>query len=217
MTQASRVLDFLWSVAPDGATNSQIAERTGISSHQTVYMLTQELVRRRLIRGERDGRTWKFYAEERDAETLPLLSSVDAAPSRASEPAGLTPWQFEELARRVLSERYGVELAPGTLPGVRKRFDLVSPDQQVVGDTRYYARVRGVALPPAKFWAISEQVWLLEKTGAPIQILVFGNDRAVPSLWLERFGDLAPGVAFFFLRADGTLEMLSSPSEPPAP
>jgi len=40
-------LDYLWSVLPDYATNSQIT-----SSRQQVYMLTQELMRAKLIRGK---------------------------------------------------------------------------------------------------------------------------------------------------------------------
>jgi hypothetical protein len=37
MTQAERVLDYLWSVASNGATNGELARRLGIPSHQTVY------------------------------------------------------------------------------------------------------------------------------------------------------------------------------------
>jgi DNA-binding IclR family transcriptional regulator len=52
MTQAQRVLDYLWSIAPGGATNRELAMKLGISSHQTVYMLTQQLVHQGLIRGQ---------------------------------------------------------------------------------------------------------------------------------------------------------------------
>ena len=44
MTQAARVVDYLWSVAPNGATNGELARRLGIRSHWTVYMLTQQLM-----------------------------------------------------------------------------------------------------------------------------------------------------------------------------
>lgn len=63
-------------------------------------------------------------------------------------------------------------------------------------------------LPAAKFATIAEHVWLLEKTGAPEQFLVFGNDREVPLRWLDRFGDLVAGVQFYFLADDGRLEVL---------
>jgi len=41
-TNKERVLDYLWSISPEHATNSQVREATGISSHQQVYMLTRE-------------------------------------------------------------------------------------------------------------------------------------------------------------------------------
>jgi hypothetical protein len=43
-THRERILDYLWSISPDWATNSQIKEATGIRSHQQVYLLTRELM-----------------------------------------------------------------------------------------------------------------------------------------------------------------------------
>ncbi len=43
MSYKERILDYLWVIAPRGATNGQIARALGISSQQTVYMTTQEL------------------------------------------------------------------------------------------------------------------------------------------------------------------------------
>lgn len=203
MTYAQRILDYLWSVAPRGATNGEIARRLGIASHQTVYMGTQDLLRRGLIHGQRDGQAWVFSAVEEPTMSLasPRLG-VGAAPVSGA----LTPTDFEALTRRVLGKRYGTVFSPSTVLGVRKRFDLVSPDGRIVGDAKYYTRVGGVGLPPAKFSVIAEHVWLLEKTAAPVTFLVFGNDRHVPVLWLERYGTLARTVAFYFLTDDGHLE-----------
>jgi DNA-binding transcriptional regulator LsrR (DeoR family) len=53
VSYAQKIVSLLWAVAPDGATNGQIAEQFGIASHQTVYMLTQDLMRRGILRGER--------------------------------------------------------------------------------------------------------------------------------------------------------------------
>jgi hypothetical protein len=50
-TNRERILDYLWSIAPDWATNSQIREATGIGSHQQVYLFTQELMHSGRIRG----------------------------------------------------------------------------------------------------------------------------------------------------------------------
>jgi hypothetical protein len=36
LTQLQRVLDYRWTVAPNDATNAEIARGTGITPHQTV-------------------------------------------------------------------------------------------------------------------------------------------------------------------------------------
>ncbi|MDP9374108.1 MAG: hypothetical protein M3Q65_16940 [Chloroflexota bacterium] len=201
MTHAERIYNYLWSIAPDSATNGQLARQLGIASQQTVYMVTQELLRRGMIRGEQSGRTWRFYAVE-----PPYRSPTSAAPAQrvAQVSGGLTPQAFETLARRILGDHYGVALSPGSVPGVPKLFDLVSPDGRVVGDAKYYARVG-----PARFSVIAEHVWLLEKTGAPETFLVFGNDRETPQLWLQRYGSLVFNITFYFLTDDGRLESLN--------
>lgn len=210
MTYAERTLDYLWSIAPDGATNRQIADRVSIRSHQTVYMLTQGLLHQGLIHGEQQGREWVFYAL---GELSPRSSPSESASQTAGTSRTLSPSAFETLARRVLSIRFGTVLSSGLVPGVRKLFDFASPDRQIIGDAKFYSHVGGVARPPAKFATIAEHVWLLEKTGAPTTFLVFGNDRQVPLWWLERYGNLLTGVTFYFLTADGQLEILASPGD----
>jgi len=58
------VLEYLRSIAPKVATNSQIRESTGIQPHQQVFQITQDLMSVGLIRGEQRGREWVFWAEE---------------------------------------------------------------------------------------------------------------------------------------------------------
>jgi hypothetical protein len=206
-TNKERILDYLWSIAPERATNSQIRAATGISSHQQVYLLTQELMRT-YIRGERRGNEWVFWSNESLAAQFTSLGR--ASPQEIAAQAGqrLTPDAFEKLAQHRMGEHFGVSLAPGTVPGIPKEFDLVSPDKAIVGDAKYYTLVRGQRLPPAKLSVIAEYVWLLERTGAPTRFLVFGNDRQVPELWLKRYGKLALEVVFYFLADDGALEWL---------
>ena len=207
-THRERILDYLWSISPDYATNSQIREATGIGSHQQVYLLTQELMYSHLIRGEQRGREWTFWADESPVVQL-------ASPGRASRRGlaneveeRLTPRAFEELARTVMSQHFGVPLTAGQVPGVHKEWDMVSADGEIVGDAKYFTLVHGQRLPPAKFSVTAEHVWLLEKTGAAVTFLVFGNDRQVPELWLQRYGSLVSGVSFYYLADDGTLEAL---------
>ena len=208
-TYKERILDYLWSVSPEMATNSQIRQGTGIKSHQQVYLLTQELMYARLIRGEQRGKEWVFWTDESPATQLASPGRV--SPGGLSSPAGrgLTPRAFEKLAQKVMSAHFGASLLPREVPGVPKRFDLVSPEKDIVGDAKYFALVRGERLPPAKFSIIAEHVWLLEKTGAPVTFLVFGNDRHVPLLWLKRYGALVSRVAFYFLADNGLLERLT--------
>ncbi|NJO81743.1 MAG: helix-turn-helix transcriptional regulator [Blastochloris sp.] len=204
MGYKERILDYLWSVAPGGATNGQIARALGISSQQTVYMTTQELAGRRLIRAAKEGATWVFYTLDTQADG----GAVRASTASTARAGTLTPMTFEALAGRILGEYYRTPLAPGVVAGIRKRFDFVSADAQIVGAAKYDTLVRGERLPPAKFATIAEHVWLLEKTNAPTQFLVFGHDREVPVRWLERYGPLAGSVQFFFLSDEGHLEVL---------
>lgn len=204
MSYKERILDYPWLVAPDGATNGQIARALGITSQQTVYMTTQELAGGRLIRAAKEGATWVFYTLDAQADGVAVRAST-ASTARAGT---LTPMTFEALAGRILGKHYGTTFARGMLAGVRKQFDYVSANQQIVGDAKYYTLVGGERLPPAKFATIAEHVWLLEKTHTPTQFLVFGHDREVPLRWLERYGSLANSVQFFFLSDEGHLEVL---------
>jgi len=208
-TNKERILDYLWSISPDWATNGQIREATGIKSHQQVYMLTQELRGRRLIQGEQHGKEWIFWADESPAVHLapPGLASMSEVFGKTE--GQLSPRAFEDLARSVMSAHFGVPLVTGQVPGVPKTFDLVSPDGSIIGDAKYFTLVQGQRLPPAKFSVIAEHVWLLEKTKASTRFLVFGNQREVPQLWLKRYSSLVAAVDFYFLTEDGALELLS--------
>jgi hypothetical protein len=203
VTYAERILDYVWSVAPEGATNGELARHLGIRSQQTVYMLTQELMRAGRIRGERSGAIWVFHAAQETGTSmaLGLARANDAPPRLALRRWPATCWPS---ITRLPSRR-------GQCPASPKRFDFVSPEKHVVGDAKYFTLVGGVGLPPAKFSIIAEHVWLLEKTGAPATFLVFGNDRQVPVRWLERYGELASAVTFYFLSDAGDLERLGGP------
>lgn len=204
-TNKEQILDYLWSITPNGAGNSEIRQAIGITSHQQVYLLTRELHVQRLIRGRQEGRQWLFYANE--SEAVQLASPGQVRPGMEGDGA-LTPGDFESLARRVMSTHYGTPLGPRQLPGIPKKFDLVSGDGHIVGDAKYFTLVRGQRLPPAKFSVIAEYVWLLEKTAAPVQFLVFGSDPEVPRLWLARYGELLSHISFFFLSDASELTQL---------
>jgi len=207
MIHSERILAYLWSIAPSGATNGEIARRLGVTPHQTVFQATRDLMRRGQIAGRQVGREWVFSAADEVPESVNPSPGTQAS-ERSEFDARLSPAGFEALARRVLGEKYGVDLRPGSVVHMRKLFDFVSPDGRITGDAKYYTRVAGTRLPPAKFSVIAEHVWLLEKTQAPSTFLVFGNDRLVPVLWLERYGNLVGGTDFYFLTDTGDLEQL---------
>jgi hypothetical protein len=106
--------------------------------------------------------------------------------------------EFEEKACIFMSKYYSQKLFAGKYPGVPKTFDMLSDNNEIVGDAKFYTMVRGISLPPAKFATIAEHVWLLEKTDAKHKFLIFGNDKRVPKEWLKRYGGLVDGVDFFF-------------------
>ena len=144
-------------------------------------------------------------SEERSAHITKQLA-LSQKPSPQTK--RLTPLEFEVLAREVLSEHFQTRLSAGQVAGVPKTFDLVSEDCRIIGDAKYFTLVRGERLPPAKFSVIAEYVWLLERTDASYLFLVFGNDRRVPALWLEKYGRLLRNFKFFFLSDEGQLEVL---------
>lgn len=113
--------------------------------------------------------------------------------------------EFEELARKVMSKYFGVELKEKYVEGHPKTFDLVSDDGSVVGDAKYLTMVRGKRIPPAKFMEISGHVWMLEKINAKRKFLVFGNDIRVPKEWLKRYGKFLKDIEFFFIDAEGNV------------
>jgi len=171
-------------------------------------MLTRELMGAGLIRGERRGREWIFRADESPAVQLASPGPAPVREALAQAKKRLSPRAFEDLARSVMSAHFGVPLVSKQVHGVPKKFDMVSLDGSIVGDAKYFTLVRGQRLPPAKFSVIAEHVWLLERTGASTTFLIFGNDRQVPELWLQRYGDLVSGVAFYFLTDEGELDVI---------
>lgn len=206
---AGRILNYLQSIYPEGATNSEISRTLDIQPHQTVFHITRMLVAEGKIRGVQGlvgEREWTFFAlgapEGQSAEDV---QPHPVPPAKKANPAA----EFEQIAAQALSRHYGTPLRKGTLPGVPKLFDLVSEDGSVVGDAKYFTLVGGKRLPPAKFSVIAEYVWLLENVEARDRFLVFGNQREVPADWLRKYGHLVKKVTFYYLSADGQLEQLN--------
>ncbi len=200
------ILNAIEQSRPDWSSNSQLETRTGVKGHSQVFKITERLKSSGLVEGEQRGREWFFRS--RHAATSQRSRVSDTRQTREPGPSTASR-DFESRAREVLGCRLGTSLAAQSLPGVPKKFDLVSADFTVAGDAKYFEMVRGTETPPAKFSIIAEHVWLLEKTNARCRFSVFGNNRLVPTQWLKKYGRLAGRVAFLFLDKNGTLEALS--------
>ena len=117
--------------------------------------------------------------------------------------------EFQNFASREMGKHYGVHFSERNPTGFPKRFDMVSSDEQIIGDAKYLTLVRGIGLPPAKFMEIAGHMWLLEHVPAQRKFLVFGNQRDVAEMWLKKYGSLVQSIEFYFLAEDGKLALLS--------
>jgi len=116
----------------------------------------------------------------------------------------VTSWRsFEDYARRYFFDLWGVDLqcrsvdVAGTVPW---KFDLVSPDQRCVGDAKW---LKSIAVPAAKWQAIAEYIWLLQKVEADKTFMEFGQDADVAERFLRRVRPLTAPVEFYFLDRSG--------------
>ena len=116
--------------------------------------------------------------------------------------------EFEEFARKIMSEYFGVQLKERKPSNFPKKFDMVSDNEDVIGDAKFLTLVHGKRLPPAKFMEIAAHVWLLEKVNANKRFLVFGNQKRVSEWWLEKYGNLIRNVEFYFIDNEENLERL---------
>ncbi len=202
MNNRERVLNHLQSIYPNEATNSEIKSATGVSPHQQVFIITQDLRKAGKITERQIGRIWHFKAvSPLSADETPSIPQ----PGGVQKPPKYISAQFESFARQVFSRYFGSSLRAGVSAGVPKIWDILSKNGEIIGDAKYYTLVGGTQLPPAKFSIIAEHVWLLEKTNARIKFLVFGNQIEVPKLWLKKYGDLVSDVDFYFLDDNGAL------------
>jgi len=83
VTNRDRVLEFLQSIAPTDASNSDIVARTGIKPHQQVFMITQDLMHAGWIKGRQAGREWKFWRDvaEQGVRIKPRIMLIRLTPN----------------------------------------------------------------------------------------------------------------------------------------
>jgi hypothetical protein len=204
-TNKERVLDYLWQIAPEKATNKQIAKDAGLVSHQVAYMLTQELLRNRQIIGERGNGNWLFTVNPATSLKTPHGDMrLTASGSVFYDPKRLKASIEKELSSKTKNKKWGGK------PSIDfpKEFDFVSEDGTIIADIAQISMVSGEKLMLAKFSMVSEMVWLLEKVPAERRILIFtGDTEELPQNWLSRLGALTT-VEFFFIDEFGKMKQL---------
>ena len=110
---------------------------------------------------------------------------------------------FEGCVREYFSEFWGKELKERSVlvgGSVPWKFDLVSEDGSIVGDCKW---LKNIPAPAAKWQAIAECIWLLQKVRAARTFMVFGQDVEVAARYLKRVGPLTAPLEFYFLDVDG--------------
>jgi hypothetical protein len=150
------------------------------------------------------------YVRFRKVAKLRLHDSVPLTeiPSKKSLTKISQVHLFEARAREVASEHFGVRLRHRLLPHVSKLFDFVSKDKTIVGDSKFLS-IGKKRFQPAKFSAISEIVWLLEKIPSKQKFIIFGSSIDVPRSWLSRYGNLVEDIEFYFLDEKNHLKKLN--------
>src|SRR5947207_3175934 len=92
-------------------------------------------------------------------------------------------------------------------PDVRHGFAV--PDLRIVGDVKY---LKAIPVPAAKWQAIAECIWLLQKVAADRVFMVFGRDVEVAQRYLKRVGRLTAPVEFYYLSDNGHVRLNVSDS-----
>jgi hypothetical protein len=135
-TYKQRVLEYLKKVGAQGATNAQIKKQTGIPSHQQVYILTQELARKKEVTAQKKGGKWIFFLVDSpspaafDGEWL-VISSPDFDQEYLKTTT--TPYVYVKANRYSFSGTFEIALTnggfTGRLDGERVLFSFEAMDE----------------------------------------------------------------------------------------
>lgn len=116
---------------------------------------------------------------------------------------------FEVRARPIVERYFNVQLferAVKISENFTKKFDLVSEDEEWIGDMKYY---RMIPTPAAKYSTIAEYVWLLQRTKAKHKFIVFGNSEELPKKWYNKHHELLDDVEFWFIDSKNAMKRIS--------
>jgi hypothetical protein len=114
-TNTERVLEFLRSIAPKTATNSEIVARTGVRPHQQVFQITKKLQSKGLIQSRLDGKEWMFWIEAGRLSSPPPGDTRKAAQATHSQNSTSVTSTANQLNAIALSASDLSELRRGLL------------------------------------------------------------------------------------------------------
>lgn len=205
MPNADKILEFLRE-KDEGYDDDELSDKLKISPRQQVNQICNRLAHQnKIIRKRIEGKFKNFPNTEKWRKEL----RVEKLPVEKVSKGYSKDWrEFEELARRVMSQYFSVRLTEKNPKGFPKNFDMVSADEDIIGEAKFLTLVHRKNFPSAKMMEITGHVWLLEKADAKIRFLVFGNQRSVPELWLKKYGNLVQNVEFYFISAREDVEKL---------
>ena len=119
---------------------------------------------------------------------------------------------FEEKARRVMEEKFGVRLSPSSINinGKYKIFDLVNLEKRIVGDVKHYKTTRGGNRPSAKFSILNEYVWLMQlvekyNEGNWRKLFVVGEDLEMLKKYVNEFDMWLSNIEVYFYKENSKL------------
>lgn len=126
------------------------------------------------------------------------------------------PRLFLDGVRDVMIDYFGNRDAGEDLPlfytrrvgSIPRDFDMVSHDGLKVGQTKLLTHGESERIASSKLASISEIVWLLQRAPARERFIVFAKDARIAQAWLDRYGDHADDVTFYFVHEDRRVDIL---------
>jgi len=192
-----KILEFIRLKHPAAVTSAEIARRTGVSQPQ-IYQITKDLMQRKMVRGARDGRVWKYTWNGTGAQP-------GAAANDAGAPGGLE--QFGRRASAALEELEGAQFTAQPQEGAANVLALSGAEAAALA--LYFTAAPGERVPYARLAFINGHVWLLERMEADNLYLILGGDEATARAWAEQFAPLCADVSVLWLSSSGGFEQLT--------
>jgi hypothetical protein len=81
MTNRDKVLEFMRSIVPSGATNEEIVAKTGVRPHTQVFQITRKLKNEGLLKAVQAGKEWRFWYAGKKALSAKPMGDLEGVPA----------------------------------------------------------------------------------------------------------------------------------------